>query len=786
MLTPKPVSINDGNENSLLNNFWDFMKRDNTPQMSDDEMLQLVSDLNAGVNNDDNEAPAVQQPESLMGDTRIGPVQEPQAGDVRVVNDVEQEYHDPSLPDEVDINGYLSSYSGYTPYNDSYEDYFGSLGMNPEMLDEMRTPTRTGSASILHPSSLFDVDDGTIDSNHLTSGYMTGSQYLRYKENLGDLAGSRPVEEIEDSDYVVYDKMEEFNRYGFVPYIPTEDVAASYNLGNIASTPRRAMANLAKLRENIGPEVTVTMNANDNDDSNDVTFSNKDFEQRANPFFLKWNDIFNNNQKSLLHPPVDTDNYTTWVHEFAVPTDDGDVEYHYGELLDMSPTGGTEGHDDSEFDENGNYIGTWTISFSDGTSQTVSSDTADSIVNDSGFIELENSFVTPDEMAYPVDNMEALNTRNYEGIDGDTKPGVYYTPDLVLENGARINVYDAQDIYNNKSNNVKYNGITSLSDSIPILGNIPIVNMLTDNISNKPVRLMEQEMIGEGGITDPSTWNFTDAANNTINWTLGSIPISSPGIVPWLFSASQALPSLAGVNGSSYDPLTGSYRMVSENPYLGRLDENGRLHTGSSFWNGFGTMATPLTEMIAGPIGVDPFWGKASEKFIDKALKSPVAKFLANKASGAVGEGLEEVVGNIFEELTNNGASGVFADPLYQKDEQTGEWKPKYDQASYRELRDESTPLSRRVANFLDLDNGGQDPINSFLGGALVDMVLDNLPFVVNGSGVHVNDNSLIPGYINARRQQQGYKNIKDTGGKVFVPGEYGNADLGMPRRMEK
>ncbi len=102
------------------------------------------------------------------------------------------------------------------------------------------------------------------------------------------------------------------------------------------------------------------------------------------------------------------------------------------------------------------------------------------------------------------------------------------------------------------------------------------------------------------------------------------------------------------------------------------------------------------------------------------------------------------------------------------------------------ELRDESTPLLTRVANFLDLDNGGQDPINSFLGGALVDTVLDNLPFVVNGSGVHVNNESLIPGYLNARQQRQGYRNIRDTGGRVFVPGEYGNMNLGMPGQTEE
>lgn len=305
---------------------------------------------------------------------------------------------------------------------------------------------------------------------------------------------------------------------------------------------------------------------------------------------------------------------------------------------------------------------------------------------------------------------------------------------------------------------------------------------------------MEQEMIGSGGIADPSTWNFEDAVNNVTDWTLGSIPISSPGAIPWVGSASQALPSLAGVNGSSYDPLTGSYRMTSEDPYLGRLDENGRLQTGSSLWNGLMTAATPLTEMIAGPVGVDPFWGRMSEGFIDNALKSPVSKFLANKAAGAVGEGLEEVVGNFFEDYNNYGSRGMFADPIYQTDEdgnvivdpETGEPKVAFDQASYHELRDESTPLSRRVANFLDLDNGGQDPINSFLGGALVDLVLDNLPFFIDGGGVHMNRDSLPTGLYDAMRQQQGYKNIKDSGGKVFVPGEYGNVDLGMPRKMEK
>lgn len=791
MSAPKPVAISGG-DSGFLSNFWESMKSNDKAQMSDDEMLQMVSELNANYGNDE-KTPAAQA-SGLMKDTQIDHAQAPQTGDTRIVNGVEQEYHDPSLPGEINETGYLGSYSGYTPYNDSYEDYFGSLGMNPVMLDEMRAPTRTGSASILHPSSVFDVDDGTMDSDHLTSGLMTGSQYIRYKESLGDLAGSRPIEEIEDSDYAIYDKMDEFNRYGFVPYVPTDDIAASYNLGSIASAPRKGAANLATLRENVGPEVTITMNANDDNPDNDVTFSNSDFERRISPFFVRWNDIWNNDQKSLLHPPADTEDYTTWVHEYSVPTDDGGVEYHYGELLDMSPTGGPEGHGDDEFDENGNYIGTWTLSFSDGTQQTVSSDTKENMIDDEGYIRLDNTFVTPDEMAYPVSNTEALNTREYDRIDGDSSPGVYYTPDLVLSDGTRINVFEAQDIYHNKADDVRYNGITSLGDAVPVLGNIPVVNLLANNISNKPNRLIKQEMIGSGGVTDPSTWDFSDAANNTANWTLGSLPISAPGVVPWVVSASQALPSLAGVNGSSYNPLTGSYRMISEDPYLGRLDEDGKLEVGSSFWNGLGTLSTPLTEMIAGPVGVDPFWGKASGKFIDKSLKSPVSKFFANKAAGAAGEGFEEVVGNVFEDLTNYGTSGAFANPIYQTDEygnvildpDTNEPMIARDQASYNELRDENTPLQTRVANFLDLDNGGQDPINSFLGGALVDTVLDNLPFVVDGGGVHVNNESLIPGYLNARQQRQGYRNIRDTGGRVFVPGEYGNMNLSMPGQTEE
>lgn len=794
MSTPKSVLINDGN-GSGFGNFWDFLNKDSKVQMSDDDMLQLVSDLNANAGKtSDDEAPATQTP-SLMKDTQIGPAQEPQVGDSRVVNDVEQEYHDPSSSNELGGIDYFSSYSGYTPYNDSYEDYFSSLGMNPEMLDEMRVPTRTGSDSVVHPSSLFDVDDGTMDSDHLTSGFMTGSQYIRYKNELGDLAGSRPIEEIEDSDYAIYDKSQEFKQYGFIPYIPTEDVALSYHAGDIASAPRRGAANLARLRENIGPEVTVTMNANDDDASNDVTFSNDDFERRANPFFVRWDNIWNNDQKSLLHPPLDTEDYTTWVHEFAVPTDDGDMEYHYGELLGMGPTGGAEGHGDDEFDENGNYIGTYTLDFSDGTSQTVSSRVAESLIDENGYVQLENDFVTPDEMAYPVNDLESLNTYDYDRIDdASNRPGVYYTPDLVLSDGTRINVWEAQDIYHDRADDVKYNGITSLSDVVPVVGKVPILNLLTDNLSNKPSRLIEQEMIGSGGIMDPSTWNFEDAVNNTANWTLGSLPISAPGAVPWITSASQALPSLAGVNGSSYNPLTGSYRMVSEDPYISRLDKDGKMRMGSSFWNGLGTMATPVTEMIAGPVGVDPFWGKMSDRFIGNVLKSPVSKFLASKAAGAIGEGLEEVVGNFFEDATNYGRSGMFADPVYQTDSEgnviidpeTNEPKVAFDRASYNELRDESTPLTRRVANFLDLDNGGQDVINSFLGGALVDMVLDNLPLYVDGGGVHTNQDSLVPGYLNARRQQQGYKNIKDSGGKVFVPGEYGNVNLNMPREMEK
>jgi hypothetical protein len=144
-------------------------------------------------------------------------------------------------------------------------------------------------------------------------------------------------------------------------------------------------------------------------------------------------------------------------------------------------------------------------------------------------------------------------------------------------------------------------------------------------------------------------------------------------------------------------------------------------------WNLLGNAAVPLSEQIVGPIGgsIIPF-----EKIAEKApIKSAVGRLLLNEAAGAGAEGVEEILGNLFDEMTQYG-SDIYADPVI--DEETGEAKT---DSVGREMRQHDTSAQKRVKNFFD-DAAGN--VNSFLGGALVDAAMQGpgLPFRLKNAAI--------------------------------------------------
>jgi hypothetical protein len=219
----------------------------------------------------------------------------------------------------------------------------------------------------------------------------------------------------------------------------------------------------------------------------------------------------------------------------------------------------------------------------------------------------------------------------------------------------------------------------------------------------------------------------TDLADNAVDWTLGSLPISLGRFLPWAYAMSSALPAVKGIDPSSYRANGGDYGYYNAGYYdddgnlrYGVTDENGnvdeQLSDETRWWNTAGNALVPLTEMIVGPVGetIVPL-----EKIFGGLPSNPtVGQVARNALIGAIGEGVEEDLGNIFDDWTQYGWQGLFANP---KKDKNGDIM--YDAVGH-EIRDYDTPALSRLANFAN----PADLANSFLGGAVVDALMQGVP----------------------------------------------------------
>jgi hypothetical protein len=400
------------------------------------------------------------------------------------------------------------------------------------------------------------------------------------------------------------------------------------------------------------------------------------------------------------------------VLEHAIPDVSGNETYHYGSLKTVDP----------------NPDGTYSMGFSDGSKVDVSQDYIDTIINPA-----TNSVTLETPSRVPIDkargqipkNLDELNNidqiMELAGKSGASPleyADVIYVPDMTLSDGTKINLNDVDRIARDQTD--KNDADDQTDDDITYNfsgGYLPFA-------SNKPKRLMAQEPFDfENGILP----NIDDMVNNTWDWTFGSIPISVPiPAIPWLYSASGATSSINGVDPNSYNPNTDSYGLISGsydengNAKYGVSDENGkrddRLSDETRFWNAAGNAAVPFTEMIVGPIGDEII---PLEKIFGGMPVNPTAgQVLKNTLIGAAGEGIEEDLGNIFEDLTQYGWQGLFAN---QKKDKEG--NPLYDNFRRHELRDYDTSIEDRIRNALD----PSALANAFTGGAAVDFAMDAL-----------------------------------------------------------
>lgn len=554
------------------------------------------------------------------------------------------------------------------------------------------------------------MDDGTAyDYNHMTADTMTGTQYLHYAE-MG--MGGRPVEQIDPTK--TYSKRREHINYGFVPFVPDETAYANMIASNVMAAPSRAGMWVANMREHLTPDYTIGYG-----DGNVI--SGRDYDRLSEPYMHQFQYYERFDPERYL---TEHENSTALVREYEMPSVDGDTTYHYGGIA--TDEGGTRIFR--------NQDGTYDIEFTDGSVATVPQSYMDSVMADGGVIRDSGRIPVSEARGKVPNNLSSLNdmdkinamVEEYGGSPLDYAD-VLYLPDLILSDGTRMTYSDVDRIYHDQTpendaedpydNDIEYGFREGL---------LPVLNgSVLPGASNKPKRLMAQEMFGDGGI------DLSDIGSNAWDWTFGSLPISIGSTIPWIYSASGATASLAGSDPGTYDVNDDSYSMIAGdydkngNMRYGVTDVDGnldpRLSQSTKLWNTAGNAAVPLTEMMVGPVGeqIVPL-----ERIFGELPANPtVAQVIKNTLIGAAGEGVEEDLGNIFDEITQYGPAGMFSNQAVD-----GNGNPIYDTSGH-EIRDYGTKLGDRFANAINAN----DLANSFAGGVTVDLLMDALLSPFNG-----------------------------------------------------
>ena len=426
---------------------------------------------------------------------------------------------------------------------------------------------------------------------------------------------------------------------------------------------------------------------------------------------------------------LDRNRYQYLVNEYVIPDAyTGEDTYHY-----VAPSG---------FSSNGD--GTYALQFADGSVANLTTDWIEQNLDEEGkfqprptgrvFVDNANTDIYHEDTDAPgliVRPIEESNPERSSLYDNpETAPLAYY-PSMVMDDGTVINSADALRLWNDKSvdddknenglsdDDIHYN-LSGIAGDVPVLGGIMSMIPFVNQVSNKPRRLGSQELVEDGNI------NWADMANNAVDFTAGSLPISIGKVLPWVYSFSTSLDSLEGGNHATYNPSTG-YEMLNRGGY----DENGNLFEGvvnedgtrndskseSAKWlNWLGNLTVPGTEMLVGPIGEAGLpIGKVTDKFINP--KSATGRWLKNMIVGSIEEGIEENLGNVPEELTQYGLD-AFAEPVIN--EKTNE--PMKDLYG-NEIRGQTSDRER-LGNMAEAVF--TDP-NAFLGGALVSSVMQSV-----------------------------------------------------------
>lgn len=617
--------------------------------------------------------------------------------DVRTQNYWGEDYDKPSTDVLANALDRQTALIGNTAWNDAYVRDALQNGADEDTMYDVMHRDWSQPQAFYGMGDLMAIDDGSsYDYDHMTADTMTGTQYLHYAK-LG--MGGRPTSEIDPTQ--TYSKRREQVNYDFIPFTP--DVLSYVNMvvDNAADAPARVGSAIAGIRESVGNDLLGTPYQIG---INGKTINGREFDRIGGAYINQMVRDIQYDPGRFLQPIDDAE---PTILEFPVTDLDGNVTYHYGHLTGVGDYGD----------------GTYALDFSDGTTVEVGGDFYASIDNGDGTVSMRDSrLVTPQTARGELPDLTTMNDVDALMKTGDplANADVVWYPDLVMSDGTRLTFDEAQDIYydhevEDNPDNAYDDGITYDFSSF-------------GPFDNRPARL-NQELFGEDGGT--STF-----ANNVMDWTLGSIPISVGGPLAWASSLSNASSSLQGLDPATYDVANDSTGLAG-----GFYDENGSLRYGvrqpdgsydqvgdadkARFWNTLGNAAVPLTEEIVGPIGEEGIpLRKGLGRLFNRSFELPdnptVREVLGDLALGMFEEGIEEDLGNVFDDMTSYGVSGMFAD---QATDEGG--NPLYDLTGH-EVRDETTPALTRLRNFADAD----DLANAWAGGALVDLAMQANPLM--------------------------------------------------------
>ena len=188
-----------------------------------------------------------------------------------------------------------------------------------------------------------------------------------------------------------------------------------------------------------------------------------------------------------------------------------------------------------------------------------------------------------------------------------------------------------------------------------------------------------------------STGDFSDFLPNFVDLAAGSAPLFFKQTA-WPMAIGNAVSASQGLDPRLYNNEDNTYYRLSD-------DMTGDKYILNTLLSG----TVPATEHVAGIIGGG---GGIIGRPIQSALRKAGAPAAARYGVDIGGEGLEEVVASLWEDLQSSGLNNWLANPVYETDsegniiyDQNGNPVIKYDSTGH-EIRDPNTPADNRVSNF--------------------------------------------------------------------------------------